>query len=159
MQNEIGITFTVIISGWCIVQRLQWDSIWLEWEANWWRFSLWYQLYPSTQPVLWEICLKYCIFWRKQIDPFALRVFVNLINGMRNSLWNVSFAFEFHVHFCFCQSFHAAFELPFTSLSHHHTFPRHSSQFQEPECPACCPSKYVKSDLFSTNEEWIWYNE
>lgn len=114
-------------------------------------------LVPSTQPVLWEIGLKYCIFWRKQIDPFALRVFINLIHGMRNPLWNGSLAFEFHIHFYFCQSFHAAFELPFTSLSQHRTFLRLCCQFQESECPTCCLSKYIKSDLFSINEELILY--
>lgn len=77
---------------------LQWDSIWLEGEADSWRFSLWYQLHPSTQAVLWKIRFKYCIFWGKQIGPFALGAFINLIHGMRNSLWNGS-TFEFHVTF------------------------------------------------------------
>lgn len=87
-------------------------------------------------------------FLKKANRSFALGAFISLIHGMRNSLWNGSLPFEFHVHFYFCQSFHAAFELPFTSLSQHHTFTRLCSQFQQPECPKCCPSKYIKPDLF-----------
>lgn len=121
--------------------------------------SLWYWLHPSTCSVLWKICLQHCIFWRKRIGPFALRLFTKVIHGMRNSLGNGSLAFEFHFHFYFWQSLRAAFELPFTSLSQHHSFPRLCSEFQEPDPPICCPSEYIKPDLFSSMRNEYYTSE
>lgn len=37
MQNKIVVTFTMIISGKCILQRLQWDGSWLQRDTDWWR--------------------------------------------------------------------------------------------------------------------------
>lgn len=138
----------MIISGKCFHQRLQWDGSWLQWDAEWWIRQSGTGCIPSTRSVLWEICLQNWIFWRKQMGPFTLRVFINIINGMRNSLGNGSLAFEFKFNFYFWQNFCEAFEFPFTSLRQHHSFPKLCCQFQEGDRPTCCPSEYFKSDLF-----------